>query len=105
MRLVVLVVAAALATALTVSAARDQPRRAGANTNRAGQRAGNTEVSTDGSLTAERLNAFAAAKAAGKVGKVAATTAPARGWVGSRLLNPATDDWEPAVAADPSAPY
>ena len=30
---------------------------------------------------------------------------PPRGWVGSRLLNPRTDDWEPAVAADPHAPY
>ena len=29
----------------------------------------------------------------------------ARGWVGSQLLNPRTDDWEPAVAADPHAPY
>src|SRR5689334_14108383 len=27
------------------------------------------------------------------------------GWLGSRLLSPRTDDWEPAVAADPHAPY
>ena len=30
---------------------------------------------------------------------------PAVGWSGERLLNPATDDWEPAVAADRNAPY
>jgi hypothetical protein len=69
-------------------------------------RAGNNESEEEGNLTAERLDALAAAKAAGKFGgKAAATTNPATGWVGSRLLNPATDDWEPAVAADPKAPY
>jgi hypothetical protein len=56
--------------------------------------------------TAERLEALAEAKASGKFGKkVAATTSPATGWVGSRVLNSSTDDWEPAVATDPSAPY
>jgi hypothetical protein len=69
-------------------------------------RAGNNESQEEGNLTAERLDALAAAKAAGKFGrKAAATTNPATGWVGSKLLNPATDDWEPAVAADPKAPY
>jgi hypothetical protein len=69
-------------------------------------RAGNNESQEEGNLTAERLDALAAAKATGKFGaKAAATTTPATGWVGSKLLNPATDDWEPAVAADPKAPY
>jgi hypothetical protein len=72
----------------------------------AGARAGNNESEEEGNLTAERLDALAAAKAAGKFGgKAAATTNPANGWVGSQLLNPATDDWEPAVATDPNAPY
>jgi hypothetical protein len=56
-------------------------------------------------VTAERLEALAKAKANGTFGGGAATTNPANGWVGSRLLNAPTDDWEPAVAADPSAPY
>src|SRR4029453_1187744 len=30
---------------------------------------------------------------------------PAPGWVGSQLLNATADDWEPAVATDPAAPY
>jgi hypothetical protein len=30
---------------------------------------------------------------------------PARGWTGERLMNPKTDDWEPATAADPRAPF
>ncbi|HEX5467804.1 MAG TPA: sialidase family protein [Gaiellaceae bacterium] len=56
--------------------------------------------------TAERLEALAEAKASGKFGaKVAATETPAEGWVGSQVLNPATDDWEPAVATDPKSPY
>src|ERR671939_674328 len=33
------------------------------------------------------------------------TTAAAPGWLGSRVITPATDDWEPAVATDPKAPY
>jgi BNR repeat-like domain len=55
--------------------------------------------------TGERIEALQQAKAAGKFGRVAATTNPAPGWVGSQVLNPATDDWEPAVATDLSKPY
>lgn len=69
-------------------------------------RGGAAEVEEEEEETAERLEALAAAKAAGKFGgKIPATTKPATGWVGSRVMNPATDDWEPAVATDPSAPY
>ncbi len=72
----------------------------------AAARAGNDESQEEGDLTASRLDALAEAKAAGKFGaKAVATDTPAPGWVGSRLLNAATDDWEPAVAADPRAPY
>jgi hypothetical protein len=67
-------------------------------------RAGSEEVDDD-ALTAERLDALAQAKAKGTFGGKAATTSPATGWVGSRLLNAPTDDWEPAVGTDPSAPY
>jgi hypothetical protein len=71
-----------------------------------GARAGAQEAQEEDALTAERLEALAQAKANGKFGgKVAATTSPATGWVGSRVLNAPTDDWEPAVATDPSAPY
>jgi hypothetical protein len=73
----------------------------------AAARAGNNESEQEGNVTAERLDALAAAKAAGKFGRKSAitTTNPATGWVGSQLLNQTTDDWEPAVAADPKAPY
>jgi hypothetical protein len=64
------------------------------------------EGQEEDAATAERLDALAQAKASGKFGKkVAATTSPTTGWVGSRILNSSTDDWEPAVATDPSAPY
>jgi hypothetical protein len=66
---------------------------------------GPAEVEEEAEETAERIEALEAAKAAGKFGqRLAATTNPAPGWVGSRVMNPATDDWEPAVATDPSAP-
>ena len=56
-------------------------------------------------LTAERIDALTQARAAGKFGSGAAnTTKPAAGWVGSRVLS-TFDDWEPAVATDPGAPY
>ena len=68
-------------------------------------RAGSEEVDDDDAVTAERLEALAKAKANGTFGGKATTTNPTTGWVGSRLVNALTDDWEPAVATDPSAPY
>ena len=69
-------------------------------------RGGSTDAQEQDQITAERLDALAAARASGKFGaKAASTVRPATGWVGSRLLNAPTDDWEPAVATDPSAPY
>ena len=54
----------------------------------------------------KRLEALAEARAIGDFGqKIAATTAPATGWVGSQGLSSTFDDWEPAVATDPKAPY
>jgi BNR repeat protein len=86
------------------------------DTDRAGQAAGNPraggvkpgteEGEEETQVTAERLDALQAARASGRFGaKVARTARPARGWVGSRILNATRDDWEPAVAADPEAPY
>ncbi|MGH2546699.1 MAG: sialidase family protein, partial [Actinomycetota bacterium] len=53
-----------------------------------------------------RLEALAEARArgvAGKTGRIG--QAPAPGWAGQQLMDPRGDDWEPAVAADPNAPY
>jgi hypothetical protein len=70
-----------------------------------GARAGIEEAQEESEVTDSRLDALQAAKAAGKFGaKVTTTTSPATGWVGSRVLS-SSDDWEPAVAADPKASY
>jgi hypothetical protein len=69
-------------------------------------RGGAAEAQEEAQETEKRLEALAEAKANGTFGqKVAATTAPAPGWVGSKVLSSTFDDWEPAVAADPKAPY
>ncbi|MEP6762190.1 MAG: sialidase family protein [Sporichthyaceae bacterium] len=73
---------------------------------RAGDQGGGDEVAEEQELTQKRLEAFAAARENGKVGAgLTVTNYPAPGWNGEQLLNANTDDWEPALAADPNAPY
>ena len=72
----------------------------------AAARGANPASQEEDEVTAERLEALAEARSRGLFGaKAAATTSPAPGWVGSRLLNATADDWEPAVATDPAAPF
>ena len=53
-----------------------------------------------------RHEAFERAVREGTAGKaVVIKAAPAAGWAGEQLVDSAADDWEPAIAADPSAPY
>jgi BNR repeat protein len=72
-------------------------------------RAGAEEGQEEQTVTSERLSALAQARRTGTFGATApasaTTTNAATGWMGSRVLNATTDDWEPAVAADPNAPY
>jgi hypothetical protein len=69
------------------------------------QRGGSLEAQEQDAVTSERLAALAQAQAGGTFGgKAASTTRSASGWLGSRVLSP-YDDWEPAVATDPAAPY
>jgi hypothetical protein len=69
-------------------------------------RGGAAEAIEEAEVTEERLEALAEARKSGEFGrKIPATEAPAPGWVGSRVLSANADDWEPAVAADPKAPY
>jgi hypothetical protein len=104
--LLILLLAAALVAVGRMDNGASSGPKAGAADNPAQSRAPGEEAQEEGEVTAARLDALAAAKASGKFGrKAAATTAPATGWVGSQLLNAATDDWEPAVAADPKAPF
>jgi hypothetical protein len=72
-----------------------------------GSRGGNPEAVEQVETTDKRLEAIAEAKANGTFGVDASTlvTAPATGWAGESVVNRRVDDWEPAVAADPNAPY
>ena len=67
---------------------------------------GDPDFGEEQDATTRRLEALAAAQASGTFGgAVTATSTPASGWQGSVLLNRKYDDWEPAVATDPNAPY
>jgi hypothetical protein len=66
----------------------------------------NPEAEEQAEQVQQRREAFEAAVRAGKAGTAAAVTAaPAAGWAGEQLVDAAADDWEPAIAADPSAPF
>jgi hypothetical protein len=69
-------------------------------------RGGAQELQEQTESTAERLDALDAARAAGTFGiaqPFAAT--PAVGWTGEHVVDATADDWEPAIATDPNAPY
>ena len=66
----------------------------------------NPEIAEQGEEVEQRHEAFQQAVRDGKAGKAfAVQAAPATGWAGEKLLDAAADDWEPAIAADPNAPY
>ena len=70
------------------------------------ERGGAAEAQEEAELTEKRLEALAEARARGEFGRrIAPTRNAAPGWVGSRVMSSTSDDWEPAVAADPKAPY
>jgi hypothetical protein len=69
-------------------------------------RGGAEELQEQQESTQERLEALREARAAGLFGKrERVVLAAAPGWAGEQLMNVSTDDWEPAVAADPNAPF
>jgi hypothetical protein len=93
-----LVAAAVLASVLTFATTAD---RLGGN----GRAPGAAEERLEQDRTTDlRLEALRDAREARRFGRVTAIdTAPAPGWTGEQVMNPKTDDWEPAVAADPSS--
>jgi hypothetical protein len=99
------IIALALAAAVITLAHSSAPRgRAAVPTSPA--RGGSLEAQDEGLLTAQRVEALVEALSRGTFGAPGQqTTQPATGWVGSRLLSLNTDDWEPAVATDPKAPW
>ncbi|MEA2580243.1 MAG: hypothetical protein QOE83_1135 [Actinomycetota bacterium] len=109
--LVALVVALLVLFAFAVGALRNPSSTAGSRADAPGDQAranstANPEAQEQEELTAEHLEAIAEAKANGTFGvapRIPHRAAP--GWTGEAVFDPNTDDWEPAVAADPSAPY
>ncbi|HEX6131934.1 MAG TPA: sialidase family protein, partial [Actinomycetota bacterium] len=88
------ILAAAVAFALTGLAAPTHPR------------GGEAELLEQRETTDRRLDALARAIERGRFGgSDDVVTAAAPGWRGAVPLDLAQDDWEPAIAADPSAPY
>ena len=71
-----------------------------------GERGGAEALQEQQESTQERLEALRGARGAGRFGKrQRILAAPAAGWAGEQLMNVSTDDWEPAIAADPNAPF
>ena len=64
------------------------------------------ELEEQAQQTQERIEALQAATEAGTVGQTEALTrSPTPGWTGERLISETGNDWEPAIATDPNAPY
>lgn len=107
--LIALVIASVIAGVAGRSSGRSTVDRAGSGQGRGeeGGRGGlaeELEEQTEG--TEHRLEALAAAKSKGTFGKkVRVRAAPVAGWAGERVVDVTADDWEPAIAADPNAPF
>ena len=64
------------------------------------------EIAEQQELVDERTEALEEATAAGTVGIVESIHRdPSPGWAGERIVNRTGNDWEPAIAADPNAPF
>src|SRR5262245_12169367 len=64
------------------------------------------ELEEQAEQTEERIEALEAATEAGTVGLTEPLRgAPTPGWAGERIVNETGNDWEPAIAADPNAPF
>jgi hypothetical protein len=70
----------------------------------------NPEAEEGAEKAEERREAYEDAERQGKVGQMrptagAGVAAAAAGWAGEIPIDSVADDWEPAIAADPNAPY
>ena len=68
-------------------------------------RSGDTEALEQSISTEGRLDALRIAREDGLFASTAVTGQAAPGWLGAVPMKLGTDDWEPAIAADPNAPY
>src|SRR5690349_5868622 len=66
----------------------------------------NPEAAEQAEAAHEHQDRFQEAVAAGSAGQAQPiVNAPATGWAGEKLVDPASDDWEPAIAADPNSQF
>ncbi len=69
----------------------------------------NPEAAEQADVAQERAEAYARAKEQGTAGQARPTGgaggAAAAGWVGEQPVDTVADDWEPAIAADPTSAY
>src|SRR5436309_7250234 len=83
-----------------------EPDRTAARAGSEPQAGANGERQEESDALQERIDAFEQAKADGTAGVATrVASSPAAGWTGEYVVNPKTDDWEPAIAADPNGPY
>jgi hypothetical protein len=107
--LVVLVVASVVAgvTGRSADRALDRARSVQEReAEEAGRGGGTEELQEQLEGTQDRLDALKAARLNGTFGeKIQIQAAPVAGWAGEQVVDPTADDWEPAIAADPNAPF
>jgi len=97
---VVVLVGALFAAACTAGG--EQNRSTGAEEARGAEE----EFEEQRETVEERLEALRDARRQGLFGQAQPIGGiPAPGWVGEQVVNAGTDDWEPAIAADPNAPF
>jgi len=66
----------------------------------------NPEAAEQAEAAHEHQERFQEAVAAGTAGQAQPIgNAPAAGWAGEKLVDPVSDDWEPAIAADPNSQF
>jgi BNR repeat-like domain len=99
--------AAVIAIALLLAACTSEPARAPrARANEPVDEGLEEELQEQAEQTQERIEALEAATEAGTVGLTAEVTGtPTPGWAGERVVNETGNDWEPAIATDPNAPF
>jgi hypothetical protein len=97
---------AAAPTGSTLSSAQPEAEQGQADGEEAAGKSGSAEAEEETALAQERLDAWREARQAGTLRvNAAAPAAPPAGWAGEQVISPTADDWEPAIAADPNAPY
>ena len=105
----VAVAGALLLLAWSLMSGRDPLARPAGEDLSEGRGGGNEVVEELSEQTNERLEALEEANAEGVGWRVrtraVAAAAPTPGWAGEQVADPAADDWEPAIAADPSAAF